>query len=76
MEQCYSGGFIDDLLGPYRTIATAADYDEPSYARSDGLYNEFVYHWTAATEGSPHFCVQIQQDKRSDVNRALDGSAL
>ena len=53
MEQCYSGGFIDDLSAQDRVIATACKFDEPSYAMYPSyLYNEFVYHWTAAVAGS------------------------
>lgn len=52
MEQCYSGGFIDDLSGMNRLIATACNYNELSYATSDRLYNEFVYHWSAAILGT------------------------
>ena len=48
MEQCHSGGFIDNLAANNRVIATACRYDEVSYAMSNLLYDEFVYHWTAA----------------------------
>ena len=48
-EQCYSGGMIDDLAGDGRVIATAADWDEPSYAMGPYyIYDAFVYFWTAA----------------------------
>lgn len=52
LEQCYSGGFIDDLAYEGRVIATACRAGEPSWATSDLNYNEFVYHWTAAAKGS------------------------
>ncbi|MCK4413711.1 MAG: hypothetical protein KAY32_09215 [Candidatus Eisenbacteria sp.] len=48
-EQCYSGGMIDDLAGDGRVIATAARYDEYSWAMGpDYIYDTFVYHWTCA----------------------------
>lgn len=56
-EQCFSGGMVDDLKGlPGKNlvVATASDYNEPSYGAqvppgwgADG-YDEFVYWWTAA----------------------------
>ncbi len=49
MEQCFSGGFLHNLQGPNRVIATACDWNEVSYAcDSEGNYDEFVYYWTAA----------------------------
>ncbi len=51
MEQCHSGGFIDDLSGNGRVIATACLASEYSHATPDLLYNEFVFHWTAAALG-------------------------
>lgn len=53
MEQCYSGGFIDNLTKVGRTIATAASYNELSWAMPPSyVYDEFVYYWTAAIAGS------------------------
>ena len=52
MEQCFSGGFIDNLQGPNRIITTACDWNQVSYGcDSEGNYDEFVYHWTAAVRG-------------------------
>jgi hypothetical protein len=52
MGQCYSGGFIDDLAGDNRVIMTACRHDEPSWAcDTEGDYDEFLYHWTAAVRG-------------------------
>jgi len=59
-EQCYSGGLVDNLAGANRHIATAANWNEVSYA-SDGVndqgngaltFDEFVLHWTAAVTGA------------------------
>ena len=48
-EQCFSGGMVDDIQGEGRVIATAADWDEYSWAMGpDYIYDTFVYHWTSA----------------------------
>lgn len=52
MEQCYSGGFIDDLESNSRLISTACRNDELSYATENKMYNEFAFHWSAAVLGS------------------------
>lgn len=52
MEQCYSGGFIDDLQGGNRVIATACRHDELSCGSGTYTQNEFVHHWTAAVNGT------------------------
>lgn len=51
MEQCNSGGFIDDLQAKNRVIVTACDYDEVSWPAENLLYDEFVYHWVSAVYG-------------------------
>jgi len=76
-EQCYSGGMIDNLAGPDKVIATAADWDEPSWA-CDGVgdygdcgswnYDEFVLHWTAAVKG--------RSPGGTPVNADVDGSGM
>jgi len=59
-EQCYSGGLVDNLAGSNRHIATAANWNEVSFA-CDGVndqgngaltFDEFVLHWTAAVTGA------------------------
>ncbi len=69
MEQCYSGGFIDDLTANNRIIATACQYDEVSWssAQTDSQYNEFVYHWTAAVLG------KYPNGKIANADRNQDG---
>lgn len=52
LGQCYSGGFINSLAGNKRTITTACKEDESSFATTDGVYDEFVHHWTNAITGS------------------------
>ena len=51
MEQCYSGGYTVACAGNKRVIATACAANEPSYAMSNLVYNEFCYHWISAVTG-------------------------
>ncbi|MDD4735532.1 MAG: C13 family peptidase, partial [Kiritimatiellae bacterium] len=51
-EQCYSGGFVDDLAQSNRTVATAAWYNESSYAGNTfPWFDQWCYYWTAAMRG-------------------------
>ncbi len=54
MGQCYSGGFINKLTSSCSniSIATACSENELSYAKSDNLYDEFLYHWISAAAGT------------------------
>ena len=67
MGQCFSGGFIDDLSGKNRLIATACDYNEPSNSTSNYEYDEFVYHWSAAVLG------KYPNGKTADADYNSDG---
>lgn len=62
MEQCFSGGFVDDLMDfttynvscKNRSVHTAANTQEYSWAElyiTNAKYDEFVYYWTAAARG-------------------------
>lgn len=52
MEQCFGGGFLDNLNQTNRAIATAARFDESSYAGDTYPYfNQWAYHFTAALRG-------------------------
>lgn len=51
MEQCYSGGFIDDLAGQNRVIMTACAYNETSCGMGYYTYDEFVFDWITAISG-------------------------
>ncbi len=52
MEQCFSGGFINDLNQPQRVIATAAPNDASSWAGGTSpTYDQWCYYWTAAMRG-------------------------
>jgi len=44
MGQCFSGGFINDLLGKDRIIITSATSWEYAWSTRDLQYSEFIYH--------------------------------
>jgi predicted outer membrane repeat protein len=53
MEQCYSGGFLNDLNRSNSLISTAAHYNESSYAGNTfPWFDQWAYHWTAAMRGA------------------------
>jgi len=66
MVQCYSGGFIDDLVGTNRIITTSCRDDESARARPDLTYSEFVYHWTAGVFGEYPDGTTANADANSD----------
>ena len=49
--QCYSGGLIAKLAAPNRIICTACAWDEPSWARTGLMYDEFLYHFLSTLMG-------------------------
>ncbi len=57
MEQCFSGGFIDNqnnITGEHRVVQTACEYVAYSYPEihiTNMAYDEFAYYWTAAIRG-------------------------
>lgn len=66
MGQCYSGGFIDDMIGNRRIITTACNGDEQSWISPDKPYDEFVYHWTCAVNGADETGNPINADTNGD----------
>ena len=72
MEQCRSGGFIDDLRANNRVIATACRHDENSHAMSNLIYDEFVYHWTAAVSGRTPTGGYVNADRNSDGRISME----
>lgn len=68
MGQCYSGGFISELQNVKQlTISTACSATQLSYSTSDYLYDEFLYHWTAAIAG------QYPEGGSADADADSDG---
>ena len=75
-EQCYSGGMIDDLAGDGRVIATAANWDQLSWAMGpDYVYDTFVYHWTSAVAWETPAGVPVDADTQQR-RRRLDARGL
>lgn len=75
MEQCFSGGMMDDLLkaqtypcsNPEVCVMTAARHDEPSWsADTEGSYDEYVYHWTSAVYGRTPTGTAVNADANGD----------
>ena len=66
MGQCYSGGFVTDLMGEGRIIATACSGREQSRICPDRPYDEFVYHWTCAIKGSDETGNPVHADTNGD----------
>lgn len=67
MEQCYSGGFIEPLSKKNRIVSTACSPLETSKAMGPNyLFNEYVYHWTSAMNGSQHDGLGVNADYNND----------
>ncbi|PTN10006.1 C13 family peptidase [Nitrosomonas aestuarii] len=73
MEQCYSGGMMDDILaatmetGTSACVMTAANFDEVSYAAdTEGNYDEYVFHWTSAVYGKDPDNNPVNADMNGD----------
>jgi hypothetical protein len=71
LEQCFSGGFIDNLPITADTVvvSTACRGDEYSKAMSDLLFDEFTYHYTNALRKARPF-------NASDTGICRDGTAV
>ena len=75
MEQCFSGGMMDNLLQaqpypcnqPRVCVMTAAKFDEVSWsADTEGDYDEYVYHWTSAVNGKTPSGTPVNADSNGD----------
>jgi hypothetical protein len=69
-EQCYSGGFLDNLMNsgePLRDFNSACAYNQLSYAMPpDYQYDEFVFDWTAALRGEDAYGNPVDADFNND----------
>jgi hypothetical protein len=73
MEQCFSGGFEDDLQTvPPRVFSSAARHDEYSWAMSNLLYDEYVYYWTAAVRWEDPYGNPVDADVNDDGKVTMD----
>ena len=71
MGQCYSGGFVTDLMREGRVIATACSGNERSWVCPDRTYDEFVYHWTCAVNGADEDGNPVDADTNGDGEVAM-----
>ncbi len=72
LGQCHSGGFIDDLKKTGCVVSTASKWEEYSHARSNLLYDEFVYHWTSAINQATENNVSVKADYDGDGIVSMD----
>ncbi len=70
MEQCYSGGFIDDLEDTNRVIATACRWDQVSYGGT--YYDEFVFDWISAVNWADPYGTPVDADIDMDMRISMD----
>lgn len=68
MEQCYSGGFLDDLAGPNRIMMSACTADQPSWAMGPSYtWNWYTYFYLAALTGQkPDGAGPVDADVNND----------
>ena len=66
MGQCNAGGFVNKLCLNGCIVATASSAMEPSHASPDYMYDEFLYHWTSAMNGSTPDGTKVNADKNGD----------
>lgn len=71
LTQCYSGGFVNKLIKPLRTIVTAARADEVARVRPGGRYSEFTYQWTAALSGVLPDGMKVKADANNDSSVSI-----
>jgi len=73
MEQCFSGGFEDDLTDlPPRVFSSACAYNEYSWAMSNLLYDEYVYYWISAVRGEDPYGTPVDADYNDDGRVTMD----
>lgn len=76
LGQCYSGGFVDNITKDGCVISTASTGSEPSWACSNLLYDEFVFHWTSAIAGQDAFRELVNADIDDDGHITVDEAFL
>ncbi len=77
MEPCFSGGFVNDIIGMSstvpRVISTGANDMEYSWAMGpDYIYDTYVFHWTAAVRWMDAYGVPVDADTNSDTKITMD----
>ena len=74
-EPCFSGGFLDNIIGePGPIVASSAcRYDEYSWAMPpDYVYDTYVFHWTAAMKGEDAYGTPVDADANQDGLITMD----
>lgn len=73
-EQCYSGGFLDDVVVPPGPIvaSSACMHNQFSYAMGNLEYDEYVFHWTAALKGEDAYGNPVDADYNQDGIITMD----
>ena len=74
-EPCFSGGFLDNIIGePGPIVASSAcRYDEYSWAMPpDYVYDTYVFHWTAAVKGEDAYGNPVDADANQDSLITMD----
>jgi hypothetical protein len=68
MEQCFSGGFEDNIsVDPGRVFSSACAYNEVSWAMPpDYVYDTYVFFWTAAVKGEDAYGNPCNADLNGD----------
>jgi hypothetical protein len=73
MEQCYSGGFEDNLQDRSpRVFSSACRYNQYSWAMSNLIYDEYVYYWTSAIRGEDPYGNPVDADYNEDGQVTMD----
>jgi hypothetical protein len=74
-EPCFSGGFLDNIIIPPGPIvgSSACSHDEYSWAMGpDYVYDEYVFHWTAAVKGEDAYGNPVDADANQDGIVTMD----
>lgn len=73
MEQCYSGGFEDNLTNlPPRVFSSACAYNQYSWAMANLIYDEYVYYWISAVRGEDPYGGPVDADYNDDGRVTMD----
>ena len=78
LGQCYSGGFIPALKADNHIVMTACGENEESFrcVSADKDYNEFLYNWTSAVNGSDTFGNKVALDTDNKQVGSIDKRAF
>jgi hypothetical protein len=78
MEQCYSGGFEDNVsVTSGRVFSSACAHDELSWAMPpDYAYDTYVFFWTAAVKGEDAYGIPCDADANSDGKVSMQEAFL